>query len=163
MHCPSCGSEISVELKYCNRCGANLSLVPANYPAPVVRPMRLTLPSIVLGLTVVCGLGIIFDGAKDLAAMHLHPATIAWMAIFALAMLFGCTALLLRFWFKVFSMNRESYQPQNQPRLPPQMPAPLPGPQHQFPPRLEPMPSVTEHTTRTFSPAYRERSDPAAR
>lgn len=163
MYCPSCGSEISVELKYCNRCGANLAVVPANYPAPMVKPMRLSLPAIVLGLTVTFGLGIIFDGAKELAQMHLHPAAITWMVIFSLATLFGCTALILRFWLKVFSLNRESYQPANQIRPPMQMSTPIPGPRQQFPPRLEPVPSVTEHTTRTISPVYREGSDPGAR
>jgi hypothetical protein len=39
----------------------------------------------------------------------------------------------------------------------------IPAPRQQFPPRFEPIPSVTEHTTRTFSPAYREGSDPGAR
>jgi hypothetical protein len=162
MYCPSCGSEISVELKYCNRCGANLTMVPASYPAPERKPTKLGLPAVVLGLTITCGLGIIFDGAKDLTAMHLPAAAMTFMVIFGLATLFGCTALILHFWMKVFSMNRESYQPQNQPRLPAQMPAPM-LPQQQFPPRLEPMPSVTEHTTRTFSPAYRERSDQGTR
>jgi hypothetical protein len=98
-----------------------------------------------------------------LASIHLHPAAIAWIVIFSMATLFGCTALVLRFWLKVFSMNRESYQTQHQPRVPAQMPAPAYLPQQQFPPRLEPMPSVTEHTTRTFSPAYKERSDPGTR
>lgn len=159
MYCPSCGNEISVELKYCNRCGASLMISPQSYPAPVVRPVRLSLPAIVLGLTVTGGLGIIFGGATELARMQLHPAAITWMVIFSLATLFGCTALILRFWLKVFSLNRESYQPQHQLQPPMQMPAP----RQQFPPRLEPMPSVTEHTTRTFSPAYREGSDPGAR
>ena len=159
MYCPSCGSDIPVELKYCNRCGANLSTVPASYPAPPSKPIKLTVPTIVLGLTVVFGLAAIMDGAKELAAMHLHPAAITWMVIFGLATLFGCTALILRFWLKVFSMNRENDQPQMQSRPQVQMPRP----QQQLPPRLEPVPSVTEHTTRTFSPAYREGSDPAAR
>jgi hypothetical protein len=82
------------------------------------------------------------------------------MVIFGLAALFGCTALMLRFWLKVLAMNREVYQPPKQMRPPAQMPAQIPGPRQQFPPRLEPMPSVTEHTTRTFSRAYREGSDP---
>ena len=165
MYCPSCGSEISVELKYCNRCGANLSAVPQSYPAPV-KPMRLSLPAIVLGLTVVGGLGIIFDGAKDLAQIQFSSVAITWMVLFGLATLFGCTALILRFWLKVFSMNRESYQPQNQLRPRGQMATPqisTPGSQPQLQPRFEAMPSVTEHTTRTFSPAYRERSDPEPR
>jgi len=163
MYCPSCGNEISVELKYCNRCGANLSIIQESYPAPVVKPMKLGLPSIVLGLMVTIGIGIIFSSATELAQRQLHPAAIVWMVIFSLATLFGCTALMLRFWLKVLSMNREVYQTQNQMRPPAQTPAQLPGPRQQFPRHLEPMPSVTEHTTRTFSPVYREGSDPGTR
>jgi hypothetical protein len=160
MYCPSCGNEISVELKYCNRCGANLSGVPEVYPPPMVKPMKLGVPAIVLGLTITIGLGIIFSSATELAERQVHPAAIAWMVIFGLAALFGCTALMLRFWLKVLAMNREVYQPQNQIRPAVQMPSQIPGPRQQFPPRLEPIPSVTEHTTRTFSRAYREGSDP---
>ena len=162
MYCPSCGSEISVELRYCNRCGANLTMVPPSYPAPAGKPVKLGPPAIVLGLTITFGLGIIFDGAKDLTAMHLPAAALTFMVIFGLATLFGTTALILRLWLKLSSINRESYQPQSQPRLPAQMPAQS-LPQQQFPSRLEPMPSVTEHTTRTFSPAYREPSDRGTR
>jgi hypothetical protein len=79
------------------------------------------------------------------------------MVIFALAMLFGCTALVLRFWLKVMTMNREMYQQQ------PAQPRQIPPPRQQFPERFEPMPSVTEHTTRTFSSVYREDSDPNVR
>ena len=164
MYCPTCGNEISVELKYCNRCGANLAVIPESHPAPVIKPVRLGLPSIVLGLTITIGIGIIFSSASELAGRNLHPAAIAWMTIFGLATLFGCTALMLRFLLKLLSMNREIKQPQYQIRPPVQMPAQIPGPRpQQFPPHLEPVPSVTEHTTRTFSQAYREGSDPVAR
>ncbi len=159
MFCPSCGNEISVELKYCNRCGAHLMIGSQNYPQPVTKPIKLSVPAIVLGLTVTGGIGIIFGGATELARMQLHPAAIAWIVIFSMATLFGCTGLMLRFLLKVLSFNRESYQPEKQ--LPP--PMQIPAPRQQFPPRLEPMPSVTEHTTRTFSPAYRERPEPGAR
>ena len=158
MFCPSCGSEISVELKYCNRCGANLSTTPAVY-GPPPKSLGLSLPAIVLGPTITIGIGIIFSGAKELAEMHVHPAALAWMVIFGLAMLLGCTALILRFWLKVFSLNRESYTSQIHSRPEIQ----IPPARQQFPPQFDPVPSVTEHTTRTFSPAYREGSDPAAR
>jgi hypothetical protein len=160
MFCPSCGSEIPVELKYCNRCGANLSAMPITYAGPPAKSPRLTLPIIVLGLTVTGGIGIILSCAQELARMQVHPAALTWMVIFSMATLFGCTALILRFWLKVFTLNRETYQAQIQSR--PQVQQ-IPPPRQQFPPRLEPVPSVTEHTTRTFSPAYREGSDPSAR
>lgn len=163
MYCPSCGNEISVELKYCNRCGANLAMTHESYPAPIIKPIKLGLPAIVLGLTVTIGIGLIFSGAAELAERQLHPAAIAWMVIFSLATLFGCTALMIRFWLKVLNMNREVYQPPKQIQPPLQTPAQMPPSRHQFQPRLEQIPSVTEHTTRTFSPAYREGSDPSAR
>ena len=163
MYCQSCGNEISVELKYCNRCGAYLAIVPESYPAaPIVKPTRLGLPAIVLGLTITIGFGIIISGATELADRQVHPAAIAWMVIFSMATLFGCTALMIRFWLKVLAMNREVYQPPKQIQMV-QMPAQMAPSRQQFQPRLEPMPSVTEHTTRTFSPAYREGSDPSAR
>ena len=157
MYCPSCGNEISVELKYCNRCGANLSGFPMHYELPPAKPVRMGFPAVVLGLTTTIGLGIILSSAQELAQRGVHPAALLWMVIFSLATLFGCTALMIRFWWKVISMNRETtYQPQIQPRPPVQ----IPPPRQQFPPLREPMPSVTEHTTRTFTPAYREGSDP---
>ncbi len=163
MYCPSCGNEISVELKYCNRCGANLAIVPESYAAPVGKPVKLALPAIVLGLTITIGIGVTVSSATEMAQMHLPPAAIVFIVLFGLATLFGCTALMLRFLLKVLSMNRGIHQPPNQIRPPVQTPAQVSGARQQFPPRLEPMPSVTEHTTRTFSPAYREGSDPAAR
>jgi hypothetical protein len=160
MYCPSCGSDISVELKYCSRCGANLSLTPPTYSVTTATPIKLTLPSIILGLTIMVGLGIIFSTARELAELHLHPAAITWMVLFGVATLFGCTALLLRFWSKMFALNRE-HQPTPTIRVPTQVSAPVP--QQHLPPRFEPVPSVTEHTTRTFSRPYQESSDPAAR
>lgn len=159
MYCPSCGSEITVELKYCSRCGANLSLAPPSYPAPMATPIKLTAPTVVLGLTITGGLGIIFGGASELAQLHVHPAAITWMVIFSLAMLFGCTALLLSFWSKMFASGRAVHQ---SPAI--RTPTQIPGPHQQhLPPRFEPVPSVTEHTTRTFNRLYPEGSDPGAR
>ena len=152
-YCPSCGNEITVELKYCNRCGANLTL-PAMSPPTVLAPVRMTMPSIVLGLMILGGLGIIFGSATDLARSGIHPAAIVWMVLFSAAALFGCTALVIRFFTKMLTMQRE---------VPPaQLPRPLmnePRPMHHLPPRMEPVPSVTENTTRTFSPVYREPVD----
>ena len=159
MYCPSCGNEITVELKYCSRCGANLSLTPTIYPPPVATPMKLTVPTIVLGLTITGGLAIIFGGASELAQRQLHPAAITWMVLFSMATLFGCTALLLRFWSKMLSFNREAYQQPHNVRPPVQIPVA----QEHLPPRFEPVPSVTEHTTRTFTHAYRESPDPSVK
>jgi hypothetical protein len=160
MYCPSCGNEIAVELKYCNRCGANLS-VPAASSSTVVAgpPVKLTAPTLVLGLTITVGLAIIFGGAARFAEIGLHPAAIAWIVLFSTATLFGCTAMLIRFWTKMLTLQRETIVSQ------PLRPASVERPTaQQLPPqRFEGMPSVTENTTRTFSPSYREPSERGTR
>jgi hypothetical protein len=151
MYCPTCGNEITVELKYCNRCGANLMLPPSSLPAPVTAPVNLNVPTIVIGLTIIGGLGIIFGGATGLARLHVHPAAITWMVLFSMATLFGCSAMLIRFWTKMIGMPRQSSLPQQNVRPAFERVTP-----QQLPPRFDGVPSVTEHTTRTFSHAYRE-------
>jgi hypothetical protein len=156
MYCPSCGNEITVELKYCNRCGANLSVPTVGFaPAP---PVKLAVPSIVMGLTVVIGLGIIFGGATSFANAGIHPAAIVWIVLFSSATLFGCTALMIRFWTKLASLQGEATPLQPMRSAFVERP-----PAQQLPPRMEPVGSVTENTTRTFSPIYREPSDRGAR
>jgi len=157
MFCPSCGNEITVELKYCNRCGANLTLSYNSLPATFSAPIKLTGPTVVLGLTIVVGLGIIFGGVTELAKMNLHPAAITWIVLFSMLTLFGCTALLLRVWLKILNLQRQNPGPR--PSITPATPSAfLP---QQLPPRYDPASSVTEHTTRTFSPIYREPSEPS--
>ena len=155
MYCPSCGSEITVELKYCNRCGANLTWsMPSHAPAA---PISLTLPSIVLGITTIVGLGIVFGGATSMAERGVHPTAIVWMVLFSVAALFGSIALMIRFWTKLLSLQREIVMPQPRPTF---AERPVPS---SLPPRMEPVGSVTENTTRTFSPIYSEPSDRSAR
>jgi hypothetical protein len=110
----------------------------------------------VLGLTIVVGLGIIFEGVKELAQMHVHPAFITWMVLFSMLTLFGSTAMLLRFWSKTLGLQRQD-PPRPQNIQNPASPAFVP---QQLPPRFDPASSVTEHTTRTFTPIYREPSEP---
>jgi hypothetical protein len=158
MYCPTCGNEIPVELKYCNRCGANLTL-PATVAPVALAPVKLTVPSIVLGVTILGGLGVIFGSATEFARQGLHPAAIVWMVLFSSATLFGCTGLLIRFLTKMMTLQRELAPLQQQPRPTftdrPAMP--------HLPPRMEPVGSVTENTTRTFAPIYREPADRGTR
>jgi hypothetical protein len=151
MYCQSCGNEIAVELKYCNRCGANLSLANTNTQVVSVEPVKLTVPSIVLGVTIIAGLGIIIGGASQLAIVGVPPVALVWMVLFAVATLLGCTGLMIRFWTKLVTLQRETIA--TQPIRPSITERP---PVQQLPPRLEPVPSVTENTTRTFSPVYSE-------
>jgi len=157
MFCPSCGNEIAVELKYCNRCGANLSLPALNTQLVQVPPVRLGMPSVVLGLTIVFGLLIITSGAARMSIVGVPALAVVWMCLFSAATLFGCTAMMIRFWTKLIALQRETVAPPQLNRPPVQSVVERPSPQLQ--PRFEPVPSVTENTTRTFSPVYTEMSD----
>jgi hypothetical protein len=158
MYCPTCGNEITVELKYCNRCGANLTLPTMTTPVAMA-PVKLTVPSIVMGLTILGGLGVIFGAATEFARQGLHPAAIVWMVLFCAATLFGCTGLMIRFFTKMLTLQRE--MPVAQPPRPAMIDRQTMH--HLPPPRIEPVPSVTENTTRTFSPIYREPADRGTR
>ena len=161
MYCPTCGNEITVELKYCNRCGANLTLPTMAMPVAMA-PVKITLPSIVLGLTILGGLGVIFGASTEFAKLGVHPFAIVWIVLFSAAALFGCTALMIRFFTKMLSMQQGVFTEQ------PSRHAPVTindrqTMHHLPPPRMEPVPSVTENTTRTFSPIYREPADRGTR
>ena len=156
MFCPTCGNEISVELKYCNRCGANLTL-PTTTAVTAIAPVKLTIPSVVLAFTIVSGLGIVFAAASQLATLGMHPVALIWLTLFGTAALFGCTAMMIRFWLRVIALQRETLIAQPPPRQMPQLDKPVA--QSQLPPRFEGISSVTENTTRTFSPVYGEQLD----
>ena len=154
MFCPTCGNEIAVELKYCNRCGANLSL-PTNTQVVSLAPVKLGLPSVVLGSTVIFGLLIIIVGATQMSITGMPSVAVVWLVLFAVAALFGCVGLMIRFWTSLIKLQRETITTTQQVR--PQIPE-RPAVQ-QLPPRLDHVPSVTENTTRTFSPVYSEIAD----
>ena len=161
MYCPSCGNEITVELKYCNRCGANLTL-PMTAPPVAMAPVKITLPSIVLGLTILGGLGVVAGASTEFAKLGVHPFAIVWIVLFSSAALFGCTALMIRFFTKMLSMQQGVSAGQSSRHATITINDRQVA-QHLPPSRMEPVPSVTEHTTRTFSPIYREPADRGTR
>ncbi|MBD0371264.1 MAG: hypothetical protein ICV60_10550 [Pyrinomonadaceae bacterium] len=156
MYCSSCGIEVSRELNYCNRCGASLNPSANQAPQVYSPPPRLTGPIIALGVTVVFSLMAIFGSVTKLFDRGVHPAFLTWMVIFALALVFGVVGLITRLLTTLLknSSVQMPEQPPAQLRRPQQsaqIPAPQTGPMN------APISSVTDHTTRTFDPVYRER------
>ena len=105
MFCPTCGNEIAVELKYCNRCGANLTL-PTNTQVVHATPIKLGLPSIVLGSTVLFGLLIIIAGATQMSFVGVPAVALVWLVLFAVAALLGCVSMMIRFWTNLIKLQR---------------------------------------------------------
>lgn len=152
MYCQSCGAEAAQGLKYCNRCGANLNS-QSELMVQMVRPVGLTGPALVLGLTMVSSLIVIFMGITKLARTGVNPLSLTWIAIFSLAATFGIAALLIKLWSRLLSLPPSTNQlaRPNPPTI-----AHEHRPPAQILARREPISSVTEHTTRTFEPLYKE-------
>lgn len=152
MYCSSCGMEVAQELNYCNRCGANLN-APGNLPVQInQQPMKMTMPSIALAVIVLGGLGIIFDSVRELVHSGLNTAAVAFITITAILMIFGVSALFIHLWMRLAGVQRQ-IKPGTQAKTP--AIGERRAPQQISAPPL-PVGSVTEHTTRTFEPAYRE-------
>ena len=162
MYCPSCGTEILQEMSYCNRCGASLkALVGQAEDAPVsrVNPTGaawaisaavafITLGGFALVFALVMAMvtrGVpISDGPTAMIVFTLLAIlVIDWLLIRQLPRLLG-----------LFHYKNEKEEPKKTERKKqelsgksrPQIAAPF-----------EPASSVTDHTTRTFEPIYRER------
>jgi len=157
MYCPSCGAEVTQELSYCNRCGANLKPI-SNQSG--VRPAKLVgvawAISMAVALVTLGGFGMIFGLVMALIAKGLSLSVGGLVLIF-----FSLLVILAIAWLLVRQLSRVLDMPQltgdaiqsNKPEL-------SEKPMQQIGALREPASSVTEHTTRTFEPVHRERETP---
>ena len=156
MYCPSCGTEYTIELKYCNRCGANLD-TGLSTQAQIV-PVSLTKPTLVLGAVITFltlgGFGMLMTAAIELSrGARLEPDAIATIVIFGMLTILITDIFLVRLLSRIInaSLSSGSF---TQPRRPKKIATPsvvqLPQPPTA---RLQGVPSVTEGTTRFFEPS----------
>ena len=172
MHCPSCGAEATMGLKYCKRCGENLGhtfQLPQYqnqnqgsgsggnaWIAFAAWGLALATVAITLG-----GFGIIFSFAFDLVRPSPPGYTSSGDTEFIATMMlglgsvviFGIIAMLVRVFSKLMGLSSsraEKATPAQRPSAIDYPPAQLSSP----PPSIS---SVTEHTTRNFEmPRYKE-------
>ena len=168
MFCPSCGTEDTIGLPYCNRCGANLGGLVA--PHTQVAVISVTKPTLIISLTIAVltlgGFAGLIEGAKELAPIVRNSDPLIALIFVGMITILTVDILLIRQLSRVITAALSSTvqpKPKRQSTI-----APHPNPQLQMPitSRLEPAPSVTEHTTRFFEPVYRapaEAKEPANR
>jgi hypothetical protein len=153
MYCSSCGAESTLDLNYCNRCGASMA------PSTELVPISLTKPALVIGLIVTAltlgGFAILIEGAIRLATVFHVPDPIMAIVVMGMATIIACDFLLLRLLSRIVrtSLDQKKETPV---RLVKQPGRELP---RQLGPQFEQVASVTEHTTRTFAPVFREPTD----
>lgn len=157
MYCPSCGAESALELNYCNRCGANVAASIS--PVRELVPISLTTPAVAIGLTVALitlgGFALLITGAVKLAEVFHVPDPIMAILVLGMATILVCDILLLRLLSRIIKASLDAKK-ETRLSLPKEQSKETP---RQLGPQLDSVPSVTEHTTRTFSPVFREPSD----
>ena len=154
MYCPSCGTETTVGLNYCNRCGANLVAQVA--PPVQFVPINLTKPILIIGAVLLFitlgGFAGIISGTIEMVERGAGAVSPA-IPVIGIPSLLTIDILLIRQLSKLISAalspNRLPASTQvAQPHHEPWLSRPNTA-------RLEPAPSVTENTTRFLEESYR--------
>ena len=153
MYCSSCGVAVTPGLSYCNYCGEKLSGAKSDstIKSPEVRPETLVGAMV---FTFVFGLGAItvFMGVMK-AVLHLELGQILAFMLLSFLILLSLEGVIIRL---LFRRKRGADEAGDTVQLKGQATRELDAAQARVLP--EPMPSVTEHTTRAFDPIYSERT-----
>jgi len=155
MYCPSCGAEYAIELKYCNRCGANLST--GIEEQPTLAPVSIVKPALVIGATMIMltlvGFGLLMAGAVELSHnARIDPDSITAIVVFGMLTILTMDIFLVRQLSKIISASLSSNTIVQRKRtnvIANSAPVHMPQPQTA---RLQGVASVTEGTTRFFEP-----------
>jgi hypothetical protein len=150
MYCSSCGVALAPGLSYCNYCGEKLSGAKGAVinRSPEVRPETLVGAMV---CTFVFGLGVItvLMGVMK-AVLHLELGQMLAITLLSFLIMLILEGVFIRLLLGRKRGEAGDFAPSNRQATKELDPAParvLP----------EPVPSVTEHTTRAFDPAYTER------
>jgi hypothetical protein len=152
MFCPSCGTETTTGLNYCNRCGANL----APLLAPELAQVNLTRPATVIGVIMMFltlgGFALLIAGARILASVISGNDPLIAVIFMGMLTILVVDIFLARQLSKLINAALSgTAKPTNRMASPvtaPQLPRPNTAPILQAP-------SVTENTTRFLESDYR--------
>jgi hypothetical protein len=153
MYCPSCGASVAQGLSYCNRCGSKLNGAEGDnvIKSSEVKPELLV--SAMVGLFVL-GLGaiaVLIGVMKEVVGFDL-PILLAF-TVLSFALMLVVEGVLIGLLFKGRKGAKEAGDTERLKGQ--QMTRELGEAEARVLP--EPVPSVTEHTTRAFEPIYSER------
>jgi len=149
MYCSSCGGAVARGLSYCNKCGTKLSANESVEKAPGLKPDFLVfsiMATFIFGtavITMLMGVMRVILGLPVEAVLGF--GTIPFLLMLILEAVF--IRLLLRNRATSETNNKTLAKQQETNELDAARPRVLP----------EPIPSVTEHTTRAFEPVYHDR------
>ena len=153
MYCSSCGVAVTQGVSYCNYCGEKLTAAKSEsiIKSPEVRPETLVGAMV---FTFVFGLGAItiLMGMMK-AVLHLEGGLILAFALLCFLIMLSLEGVFIRL---LLRRKRGAEEASDTLLLKGQATREPDAAQTRVLP--EPMPSVTEHTTRTFDPIYPQRT-----
>jgi hypothetical protein len=165
MYCQTCGTEIQTGLNYCNRCGSavvnsSLSTVATRQEPAVVdikSPVR-TLGTTIT-LTTLLGFLILFFALGGLASAErpLPADLLGVVCVVGLLIILIIDVMLIRILSRIVNLPVAAPSLQ-QPKRSESRELGVPQAQTYMPAATDPLPvsTVTDHTTRTFHPIYKE-------
>lgn len=149
MYCSSCGVAVAQDLTYCKNCGAKLNRGESGNDPSDVRPgslLTLMVATFVMGTVVITML----MGVMKVILQFDFGLIMAFTLLSFLIML-TLEGIFIKLLFSRKRVNTELSETQQSNRGTTKEL----GSKSRLP--LEPIPSVTEHTTRAFDPVYNER------
>lgn len=163
MYCQSCAAEIQPGLNYCNRCGAVVNASLTNRPETPAALVDLKSPVRTLGtavtLTTLIGITIIFIALDGMSGRALPPELLGMLAVAGFFLILVIDVMLIRILSRLVQLPVAAPALQTQFKRPETRELHTPPAQTYMPASAtDPLPvaSVTDHTTRTFHPAYKE-------
>jgi hypothetical protein len=154
MFCPSCGTETTTGLKYCNRCGANLAALTSQ---PEIVQVSLTQPAVMIGIAMTFltlgGFALLIAGARILASVITGNDPLIAVIFMGMLTILVVDIFLARQLSKLINAalggtKKDTANRVNPPVAAPQLPRPNTAPIFQ-------PPTVTENTTRFLENDYR--------
>ena len=155
MYCSSCGTQSTPGLNYCNRCGAGLNTQTLT-TVQKASCDNLTNSTLILGASVtlisLVGFGIIIKGAATLARSGFSTDPVVFMIFMGMLTILVVDIMLIRQLSRLVSASLRAGTSAAQAK---EITAPKQT-SRQLNAHPETFQSVTENTTRTFEPVYRE-------
>jgi len=151
MYCSSCGVAVAQGLSYCNYCGAKLNEKGDSGSSPYVKPELLVSAMVGLFILGLAAITVLLGVMK--AVLQLSGPQIIPFALLSFLLLLVLEGIIIRL---LLSGKRAAKAESNPPISKEHATKELDPP----PARTlsEPVPSVTEHTTRALDPVYNERT-----
>ena len=152
MYCSSCGVAVAPGLTYCNYCGEKLSGARGDsvIKSPEVRPETL-IGAMVFAFVFGLGAITVLMGVMK-AVLHLEVGLILTFTLLSFLIMLSLEGVFIRL---LLRRKRGTGEAGNAKQVMEQATTELDAAQARVLP--EPMPSVTEHTTRAFDRTYAER------